>query len=384
MSTTGRPERTAPASSDIAASLLDSEFVRLVVAATGDGVAAGGLLTKALDAHDIAHQASVVALPAPAQRATDADLTIALGRPSSDADIALGVDTTPASTTALAVATELGTVDYELALAGIIAGGAYPPDDVLGAAAERGIDRRPGVAVPTTELADGLAHSSLVHAPFSGDPETASEMVTAAGCDAATETSSEDERRRAASMVALTVCEDTQCPPQAADAVERFLHPLDAPGGLLATVGGYADVLDAVAQSNPGSAIALTLGALDTETALDTWRAHTSRAHEAVRSASTGRYDGLFVVRSDGAAPLGTVARLVAAYRSPEPLVLAIDDDDAVVMGASEIAASEHVGSLVASAATKVGGLGDGTALTGYATFDCEPTEFVAVLREER
>jgi hypothetical protein len=379
MAATGRSEETASAVSDIAARLRDAGLVRLVGAPTGDGVAAVGLLTLALEAHDVAHHSSVVALPEPASRATDADMRVALGRPVPDAAVTLGTDGTPASATALAVATELGTVDYELGLAGIVAAGGRPSSDVLGAASDRGIEREPGIATPTPALAEGLAHSGLVHTSFSGDQAVASELLESSGTD---ESADPETRRTLASMVAVTVCEDEQAIPAAADAVERFLRPLVAPGGRFETVEGYGDVLDATARASPELGVPLALGAVETTTALETWRTHTQQAHETVRSASTGRYDGLFVVRCSGDAPLGTVARLVADYRSPEPLVLVLDDTGAVARAAGE--PQDHVGDRLGRAASHVGGVGGGGLTRGRATFDGEPTEFVAVFREER
>lgn len=379
MSATGRSEETAPAASDIAARLRDAGLVRLVGGATGDAVAAVGLFTLALEANDVAHQSSVVAVPRPASRATDADLTVALGRPAADAEVVLGADGTPASATALAVASELGAVDYELGLAGIAAAGDHPSSDVLGAASDHGIDHEPGIATPTPALADGLAHSGLVHTSFSGDRDAASRLVEASSAD-----EDADGHRRLASVVAVTVCEDDTTVPAAADAVEGFLRPLVAPGGRFETVEGYGDVLDATARASPELGVPLALGAVETTTALETWRTHTQQAHEAVRSASTGRYDGLFVVQCSGDAPLGTVARLVADYRSPEPLVLALDDTAAVARTATERTPDDHVGDRVGRAASRVGGAGGGSRTRGRAEFDGEPTEFVAVFREER
>lgn len=380
MSATGRPEETAPDASDVATRMQDSGLVRLVVAPSGDAVAAAGLLIRALEAHGVAYHSSVVGVPDSARRGTDSDLTIGVGRPAADADLSVGTTGVPASTTALAVGTELGTVEYELALAGITAAGAHPPADVLAAAKEHGITRHPGVAVPTADLADGLAHSSLLHATFSGDVEAVGEMLA----DIGVPESADAGGRQVASTVALAVAEEERSTPRAAGAVERFLHPLVAPGGRFETVAGFGDVLAATARAKPDLALPVALGADDTGTALGTWRAHATAVHETIRSASTGRYDGLFVARCEGTRPLRTVARLVADFRSPEPLVLAVDDGHAVATVADEADQSEHVGAQVAAAAASVGGIGDGTATTGRARFEVEPTEFVAVFREER
>jgi len=384
MSATGRPDESTPQASDIAVDLLDAGLVRLVADATGDAVAAAGLLTNALESNGVAHQTSVVALAEPAERATDADLTVSLGRPSVDADAVFGVDGTPASETALSVAATLGSPDYELALAGSYAADTPPGSDLLATASEHGLERRPGIGVPTSEFADGLAHSSLVHAPFSGSTDAASEALASAGVAETVSGDHADEtHQRVASMVALAVCEDEQSTPRAAETLERFLRPLATPGGRFETVEGYADVLDATARERPGLAVPLTLDAVDSSTPLDLWRQHTTRAHEAVRSAATVRYDGLFVVRCDGTAPLGTVARLVRDFRSPEPLVLAVADGEAAVTTTGEHAETHtHVGSLVSETADAVGGVGSGTATCGHARFDGNPTEFVGTFRE--
>ena len=383
MSATGSPGQSTPQASDIAVDLLDAGLVRLVAAATGDAVAAAGLLTKALESNGVAHQTSVVTLAEQTERATDADLTLSLGRPSVDADAVLGVDGDTASETALSVATELGAADYELALAGIYAAGKRPGGDVLAAANDCGIERRPGVGVPTGEFVDGLAHTSLIHAPFSGSTEDASEALAAAGVDETAAERSENSHQRVASMVALAVCEDEQSTPRAAEILERLLRPLATPGGRFETVEGYADVLDATARERPGLAVPLTLDAVDSSTPLDLWRQHTTRAHEAVRSAATARYDGLFVVRCDRTPPLGTVARLVRDFRSPEPLVLAVADGEAAVTTTGEHTETHtHVGALMSETADIVGGVGSGTATCGRARFEGDPTEFVGTFKE--
>lgn len=378
MSTTGRPEADTPAASDLADRVRAAEFVRLVPAQTGDGVAAAGLLADGLSACDSPFQTSVVGLPAATASETDADLTVALGRPSSDAETVLGTGGQPASQTAYAVAQQLGTADPTLALAGTVASGRQVDGDLLGAAEDGGLDRRPGVAGPGVDPADALAHSTLVHAPFSGDRETAVQTVADLGL---TDPLAEEDRQQLASLVALTVAGDEGVTERGTVAVERFLRP--HVGGPFETVGGFADVLAATAREQPGLALALALGGGDQEQALSVWRAHGRDAHAGVRTASTGRYSGLFVAQCEGSdrPPVGTIARLLCAYRSPEPVVLAVADGVAearAVVGEQP----QHVGTAVHEAATRVGGAGDGTAARARATYDGTPTEFIAAFRE--
>ncbi len=371
MSTTGRSDANTPAASDIAARLYDAEFVRLVAAADGDAVATTGLFARTLDARGTPYQATVAPLPERADRATDADLTVAIGRTASAADLTLGVETV-ASATAFEAASEIGSPDPLLALAGIVAAGEVPSGTPLEAAQAMGLERRPGVAIPTTNLVDGLAHSTLVAAPFSGSDESAAELLA----DVDTDQRDEETQRRIASLVVLAVAGDENGTKQGTHAVERLLRPYI--GGPFGTIGGYADVLDTVARERPGLAVALAVGSLDTETALDSWRTHAKRAHAALSTARTGRYDGLFVVRCDESAPVGTVARLARDFRSPEPVVLVVADGEAAAVGPPEAA----VGEAVQTAAHAADGDGAGTPTRGRAHFAADETEFVLAFRE--
>jgi hypothetical protein len=370
MSTTGTPHADARTASDIAANLREAGLVRLVAAGTGDGVAAAGLLADALETAAVAHQTCVVPLPETATRDTDADVTVTLGRPAAEADLTLGTDGDPASLATVVVARELAPGSGErltteravLALAGVLAAGRQP-DERLETLLD--LPRRPGVAVPVTDTAAGLAHSTLVCAPFSGSVEDTRERLAGLESD-----------RAVASAVGLAVAGDEAGVPRGTEAVECLLRP--RLGGPFETVGGYADVLGALARERPGRAVALALGA-DPD-ALAVWRDHAERAHESVRQARTGRYDGLFVARCDGTAPVGTVARLVRDYRSPEPVALAVADGQAAVLAAPD--ATVDVGRAVETASRAVGGEGAGTQTRGRASFDCEASTFVLELRK--
>lgn len=375
MSTAGRSDRDrkAATASDIAGRIRDAAFVRLVATADGDAVAALGLLTGALDAAGTPYQATVAAVPETADRTTSADLTLALGRPLAAADVTVGLEE-PASRVAYDTARQFTSPDAMLALAGLVASGTVPGGDVLDDAQTTGLDQRPGVAVPTTDIVDGLAHTTLAHGPFSGDVDAAGEVVAGASVD----DTGEETHRRIGSLVALSVAGDAETTARGAGAVERLLGP--HVGTPFETLGGYADVLDGVARTRPGLAVALALGSVDHDAVLAAWRDHGRRAHAAVEAATTGRYDGLFVVRCDGDVPVGTVARLVRDFRSPEPVVLVVADGRAGALAAEET----DVGSLVREAAAAVDGTGDGTRTRGRARFDGDDAEFVLAFREAR
>ncbi|CCQ32775.1 exonuclease RecJ protein [Halorhabdus tiamatea SARL4B] len=331
MSTTGRQSGDAR---DAASRLREAGLVHLAPAATGDAIAATGVLARALDAIDVPFQISVVCQPADAARATEADRTVALGRVSPDADRTLGSDR-PASVAAFDVARSLDAPSAQstdvaaVAAAGVVAAGEEPSGAIADALVDAGIERRPGVAVPTDDLADGLAHSTLVHAPFSGDPEAARAMLDERD---ATDPTDDEARRRVASVVALTAVDGANPDTRAATAVEDVLRPYA--GGPLSTIGGYADVLEAAVREQPGVAIGLALGHDDAiEPALSAWRTHAGRAHDAVRDATVRRHAGLVVAE---AGPTGTVAGLLRDFRSPEPLALVADGERATLAATAD------------------------------------------------
>ncbi|MFC7115597.1 hypothetical protein ACFQH2_12490 [Natronoarchaeum sp. GCM10025703] len=182
MSTTGRAPTDADAASDIAAQLREAGFVRLFANADGDSLAASGVLARALDDRSSPFQVSVVetreAYARRRDRLNDETLVVSvgIGAEGSTAETAPTIRATdrPASVTAFDVARELGsTADAVLALAGAASSetvGAGETAPLLEAARENGVERRPGVGSPVDDLSDGLAHSTLFHAPFSGDP----------------------------------------------------------------------------------------------------------------------------------------------------------------------------------------------------------------------
>jgi len=378
MSTTGRDQSSAPAASDLAAALREAGFVRLVARADGDSLAATGVLARALDARGTPFQATVVRPFSDATRATDADLTVAVGHDDATADVSV-TGPEPSSVTAFEAAGELGDpADPTLALAGTIAAG-----DVSGLVAEAaetaGIERRLGVAVPVPDLADGLAHSTLVNAPFSGDADATAETLAELDLPAdgeVPEALDEDDHRRVASLVALAVTGSEDAADRAGERVERALQPYV--GGPFETVDGYADVLDAAARERPGIAVALALGHDGLrEEALAAWRSHAERAHDAVADATTRRYDGVFVARG-AAMPVGTVARLVADFRSPEPVTLVVGEDRAAARSTD----GTDVFAALSAAASAAEGDATGTEDRARAQFAGERYEFVETFRE--
>ncbi|AQL41678.1 hypothetical protein BV210_02645 [Halorientalis sp. IM1011] len=380
MSTADRPAESASVASDVAAVCRDAEFVRLVASADGDALAATGVLARALAATDRPFQASVVAPTATAERATEADATVTLGRADAAADAAIPAGSDPVSEVAFRAAEELGSADAVLALAGSTVADATPNGRLREAA---GVSRRPGVATPTTDLTEGLAYGTRLHAPFSGDPESVRAALADCNLMLAAEDATaldEDDRRRLASMVALRTVGADDANRRAAECVEDALRP--HAGGPFGTVEGYGDVLDAVARDAPGTGVALALGHDAREAALDAWRTHGQRAHHALANATTGRYDGLFVARGesqgDAETPVGTAARLLRDFRSPEPVVLFVTDGQAAAAAVED----RQLGATMDAAVDQVGGRAAGSGRHARASVETDTASFIEAFRE--
>lgn len=324
-----------------------ASFVRLIARADGDALAASGLLTRALADRGTPFQLTVartVGERTDRARAADADrngdCTLVVG--AVDAELPqLGATDRPATLEVCDVLRELGeTPDPVLALAGVATTGTDPgageSEWLLEAARDRElVDRCPGLVVPTADPIDGIAHSTRLRAPWSGDREAAREALAPVlsaesntDDDSETKTSDlDDDHRAIGSAVALDAVGADEATPVAATTIQSVLAPYATPAGPFATIGGYADVLEASARSEPGTGGALAMGHDASEPALAAWRAYGQRTHEALATASTSRYDGLFVVECDG--PVEAIARIVVGYRSPEPVVLVVGDGEA-------------------------------------------------------
>ncbi|WP_273835376.1 exonuclease RecJ [Halococcus sp. PRR34] len=385
MAVAGRSEDGSTADS-AAAALREAGFVRFHVAPDGDALATAGLLARALAERDTPFQASVVRSGRPGTTdtaGTDDTTTVCIGG-TEPADVTLDPPGS-ASEAAFEAARELGSdPDPILALAGAFT----PPDAALeGSAAFEAardhdlIEQRPGVAIPVTDLADGLAHTTLAHAGFSGDSDAVRETL-----DGRETADTDEERREVASIVALTAAGAEDATSRAAETVEHVLRPYtiaersndeSATAPEFATVGGYADVLRACAHERPGTGLALAIGHDVRNAALSAWRAHAERAHAAVRTATTARHRNLVVARVDTDAPLATTARLFCDFRSPEPVVVAVGETEAAAAATDD----RNLGTRMRQAAAAADGNGAGSERRGRATFT-DDEAFVAAFRE--
>lgn len=358
-----------------AAALRSASFVRLVVHADAGAVAAAGLLARAADADGVPFQVTVVRTAREADRRMTAGdgaaIAVGVGAQSAPSLTALEVPIAAAET-ARAVGHD---PDPSLVLTGLVARGISPEGTAAFEAAD--LERRPGVGVPTDDPVEGIAHTTLLHGAFSGDPAAAEQFLEDGGVDAddiaATSDLDAGTCRRIGSLVALETSR-----PATGDrglaALGRALHPL-VPGGRFATVAGDADVLAATTRESPGTAIALVLGHDRRESALGTWRDHALRVHRTVQEADLARHSGLAVAEVDGG--VWTAARLLRDFRSPEPVALAIGDGEAALAGPPGTDAT----AVLSTAAEECAGSAAGTDSRAYVAFDGTAEDLVAVAR---
>ena len=395
MSTEGRSAEPASATN----ALESAGFVRLLTRADGDALAASGLLASALDDSETPFQVTVAPTVATRSKrvhtsASEGDVTVVVGTAdAADADdvIQLAAPDRPATLEAVDLVRDLDvTPDPVIALAGIVASGGEPgageSEWLETAAREQGLlEQRPGVAIPTADPVDGLAHSTRLHAPWSGDRDATREAL-ADVVDGDLADFDADDHRAIASLVALDVVGADGATDAAAKTIGRALQPSVTPDGPFETLGGFADVLEATASAAPGTGVALAMGHDVRERALEGWREYGRRTHVALRDGSTGRYDGLFVVGIDDG-PVEAVARVGAAYRSPEPTVLAVGDGEAAIatreagsLGATVEAVARELTERVPEADVGY----DGGRRRGYLQFDpdVDETTIIAAVRE--
>jgi len=216
----------------------------------------------------------------------------------------------PASTDAFAIARALGVdPDPVVALAGVVAAGSVPGTDGSGDALEAAehtdrVRRRPGVALPTVDLADGLAASMLVRTSYSGDSERARAARSRISDFRPTSTTTHtgDSRRWSPSTLRTPRGASTR-----AASAERALRPYATVGDAapFETVGGYADVLARRARPR-GSRYGSRAGARQRSgrrasgppRSTRGGRTDSPRAHRALDDATIGRYDGCLVARA--------------------------------------------------------------------------------------
>lgn len=362
MSTTGRPVDGVDGAERAAARIREAGFVRVVSHADGASLAAAGVLARALD--DVPFQVSVAStdVAAASTFANTADDTVrvsfgfdadalAVRDAAATPDVAARTATDDGGCVRLAasIARELGTApDAPLVLAGLRAGGVVPTAD------DAEYERRPGVGIPTADLGDGLAHSTLLHGDFSGDVNRAGATLAALDLPADLDSTA---HRRFASHVAIEATSGPN-PERTTDALHRVLHPHVHADCAYATIEGFGDVLDTLARTAPGLGVAAAIGGIDRAVALDEWRDASAAVHTAVARATAhvptergaAAQAGVHVatVSVDGTDPVA-VARILRDFVTDAPAVL-VTGDDGAALATTEADAHETLASADADA----------------------------------
>lgn len=366
MSTTGRPADGAAGAASAAAAIRESGFVRVVSHANGAGLAAAGVLARALEDVAIPFQVSVARTDAAAAgRLVDADESSATlvfgfdpaGLSDIDADVSPSAGFSGSATSvvrdAAAIARELDATPFEpLVLAGLRSAGVVPTED------DGEIERRPGVGIPVDDLGDGLAHSTLLYGTFSGDESRAGATLAELGLPADLDARA---HRRLASTIAIETT-DGSAPARTADALQCALHPHVHEDSAFATIEGFGDVLDALARNAPGLGVALAIGQLDRTVALDAWREAGEAVHAAITRAGVPvETEDHVVTASVSEADPVAVARLLRDFVTDAPNVLVTDETSGAALATTEADARE---TFVAADADATGG----TETLAYAT----------------
>ncbi|AOW80423.1 hypothetical protein HTSR_1245 [Halodesulfurarchaeum formicicum] len=317
----------------LAGHLREVSLARVVSRADGDGLAAAAILGRALAARNIPRHLSLSPTAADATtRLSESSTAVTLGFPVGEHVC----DADAAALCAYEVARELGTdPDPGLAIAGAVAAGTEPQGPALDAASERGLTNRPGLAIPTTDPAVGLAHTGLVHADFSGSVEAARDFLAPLDLPAELDP---DANERLASAVALAAT-DTARPDRATRAIEAAIAPRSSPTDL-ETVEGYGDVLNASAAMAPGRALAALLGTPELPTLRTLWEQYGTALHRAVDDLAPA--EGPVAMGTVEAIPPRDVARLGRDFQVDADR-LYVAGPGAITLASSEVDARERL-----------------------------------------
>lgn len=327
MATTGTPT-AASEPADLANTLDGSALARIQSRADGDGLAAAAILGNALAELGIPRHLSV----SPDVEPTNPDTETEAGAVTIDVrTLDAACNNNSLALCAYETAVAMGAdPDPGMAIGGAITAHVTPRGNALADAEAQGLTERPGVAIPTPDLVSGLAHSSWLRAPFSGDEDATADFLDE---HALRPIDGTEDRKRLASAIAFIVTE-SMAQERTTDALASALGPQTSPTAF-ETVGGYADVLRAVAARAPGVGLAALLDEVDEAALLDHWRSYGDAVHEAVSNISTDSDIATGIVEEVRPAD---VARLAHAYcvetkrvsvTGPTSIALAANDDAA-------------------------------------------------------
>lgn len=326
MATSDRGTELA-AEGDPASRIHAAEFVTVSTSPTADAIAATAALVEALEAAALPFHVRVGEAPAIAfvddvatvavGGGTDADETVALPAPATPAaaELALTLDAEP---------------DPALAAAGRHA---WDPDADSDDAPDIPIERTAGLGLAVSDVADGLPHSTRLRGPWSG-----------ANADDGLPTG-EHTDGDLASLAAIEALDASAVPERAARAIEAVLAPRQLPDGPVATVPGFADVLEVLAAVDPGAALAFACADDPaSEDVLDAWRSGAMAVHDRLAAGPDEDDGDVAVYLAAGPAP-HVLARLARAFEVTAPHVIAVTDE-AFAVAAGDPGAIDRVAEL--------------------------------------
>lgn len=297
MATTDRPD--GPDTPDACAQQLASdEFVSFRVAPSMPSIVATTILTTGLDGRGIPYQVRMT------PTLDSKDVTVAVGT-SESPRTGIHLPASSVRSDAIHIAHALGDEPNT-------------ERERLGAVfSQRDPSEGAALGIPVVDVADGIAHSTLIHGRFSGDIDTAAAFLD--GIDI-------DEPTSVASAVTLEVAKRGH--PRSTQAIERFLGFGPRSDGPFASVAGEADVLDVLAEVDPGLALALASGGDRATKALETWRETATVLHEACRDVNETGNDTIVARDIECRAP-GVLSRMLADFRTTAETVLIQGPDHA-------------------------------------------------------
>ena len=285
---------------------LDSlDFIQLSIAPSARSVAVAGLLIGELHEANCAFHATVC----------DTDQTPS----TTNEGTHIGIDV-PVSGIELTTQTLIDTLssrnqsiatDYRHAVIDIACGQERPLGDdlVLGLVGD--------------ECISGLAGTTMIHGPFSGDSDKVREWL-------GEEMDTADRHDRSAIVIATL---QSQPHPAMASAITRLMSATPTPSGPCATDVGTYDLLDVLASCQPGLALAVTVGqnAIYGE-ATRTWEECTRTIHDTVRTIERDQQ----VIRVDPKAPVAAIARLAQIVTPAVDPILVTDGEQIAVASSSD------------------------------------------------
>ena len=303
MATTDR-ETDIQRGDDLASRIRSADMVAMSTSESAEAIAATGLLVGALQA--IEHPFHVRVGRLPTVTYVDRLTTVSVGEADPTADI---VFPAPVIDDVCGLVHDLDqTPDSTLTAVSRISWGV--PHTLSD-------QRTPGIGL-VEELPDGLAHSTLVHGPWSSE---------------ANEITHEQNDRDLASEVVLETLAASPCQRRTGEALKQAVNPVPLEEGPFSTIEGYADILGVLTDVDPGLALALVCGQLDRrEEALSTWRSAAQAIHKAIQDGPATQHDEIAVYRDVEAAP-AMLARLAQQFSVNAETVIAIADGSVGVAG---------------------------------------------------